>query len=253
MSYAILPPEVNSALLHCGAGSSPMLAAAAAWGNLAGELQSMAGAFSSSIAGLVQGVWQGPAAAKMVEAAAPYASWLHAAATHSESVARQSNTVAAAFETAQTATVHPVAIAANRALTAALARANFLGFNIPAIIAMEAEYEAMWATDVSAMFNYHVGASAAWSQLGSLQNGAPLQQLLRLLPGIPAGGAPTPTTVTPATEPQPPTTATPPTTETPVTGGSSTPTAPNRPIKVLAPEDGGQATIPPIRKVGSAG
>jgi hypothetical protein len=31
MSFLVLPPEMNSALMHAGAGSGPMLAAAAAW------------------------------------------------------------------------------------------------------------------------------------------------------------------------------------------------------------------------------
>jgi hypothetical protein len=38
MSFLVLPPEINSMLMYTGAGSSPMLAAAAAWDGLAAEL-----------------------------------------------------------------------------------------------------------------------------------------------------------------------------------------------------------------------
>ncbi|MGO9383763.1 MAG: PPE domain-containing protein, partial [Mycobacterium sp.] len=40
MSFLVFPPEINSSLLYSGAGSSPMLAAAASWNGLAAELSS---------------------------------------------------------------------------------------------------------------------------------------------------------------------------------------------------------------------
>ncbi|NGY03021.1 PPE domain-containing protein, partial [Mycobacterium tuberculosis] len=38
MEFPVLPPEINSVLMYSGAGSSPLLAAAAAWDGLAEEL-----------------------------------------------------------------------------------------------------------------------------------------------------------------------------------------------------------------------
>ena len=35
MNFSVLPPEVNSARMYVGAGSGPMLEAAAAWDGLA--------------------------------------------------------------------------------------------------------------------------------------------------------------------------------------------------------------------------
>lgn len=46
MSFLVLPPEVNSALMFAGAGSGPTLAAAAAWDGLAAELGQAANSFS---------------------------------------------------------------------------------------------------------------------------------------------------------------------------------------------------------------
>ncbi len=45
MSFLVLPPEMNSAAMYSGAGSGPMLEAAAAWDGLASELGSAASSF----------------------------------------------------------------------------------------------------------------------------------------------------------------------------------------------------------------
>ncbi|EUA86908.1 PPE family protein [Mycobacterium ulcerans str. Harvey] len=58
------------------------------------------------------------------------------------------------------AMIHPLAVAANRNVFVQLVRSNFFGFNAPAIMAAESQYE-MWAADVAAMTGYHSGVSAA--------------------------------------------------------------------------------------------
>lgn len=209
MSYPVFPPEINSALIHAGAGPGPMLDAATSWARLADELHSAATSFGSVTASLTSGPWQGPAATKMAAAAAPYTAWLSTAAAHSEAAASQAAAVATAFETVFTATVQPAMIAANRTVLAALANTNFFGLNLPAIAALEADYEEMWVRDVTAMFGYHVEASAALANLG------PVQQLLRLIPGLAATGpAPNPPSASvpaaPETPASPPPAGTPP-------------------------------------------
>src|ERR1700757_1521336 len=68
------------------------------------------------------------------------------------------------------ATVHPLAVAANRNGLVQLVMSNLFGQNAPAIAAAEADYERMWAQDVAAMAGYHAGASAAAAQLAPLQS-----------------------------------------------------------------------------------
>ncbi len=169
MNFSVLPPEVNSARLFSGAGSAPMLAAAGAWNGLADELASAASSFSSVTSGLTEQAWQGPASAAMAAAAAPYAGWLSAAAARATGAAGQARAVAEAFEAARAATIHPLVVAANRNGLVRLVTSNFFGQNAPAIAAVEAEYEQMWAQDVTAMAGYHAGASAAAAQLGPWQ------------------------------------------------------------------------------------
>ncbi|SOJ52433.1 PPE family protein PPE34 [Mycobacterium simulans] len=165
MNFAVLPPEVNSLLIYSGAGSEPLLAAAAAWDGLAAELGSAAAAFGSVTSGLAGGVWQGPSSVAMVAAAAPYLGWLSAAAASAESAAGQARAVVSVFEAALAATVDPFVVAANRSQFVSLALSNLFGQNTPAIAAAEFDYELMWAQDVAAMLGYHAGASAAASAL----------------------------------------------------------------------------------------
>src|SRR5271166_1595586 len=183
MGFSVLPPEINSARMYTGAGSGPMLATAAAWDGLAGELGAAAASFSSLTSGLANGSWQGAAAQAMANAAAPYAGWLHQAATRAETTASQAKAAAAVFEAAQAATVHPLQVVANRTQLMSLVNTNLLGLNAPAIAAVESEYEQMWAQDVAAMSSYYGGASAVTAQLTSWQ------QALQNLPGLAGNGA----------------------------------------------------------------
>ncbi|EUA02919.1 PPE family protein [Mycobacterium kansasii 824] len=59
MSFLVLPPELNSALMFSGAGSGPLLDAAAAWEGLASDLGTAASSFSSVTSGLAGQAWQG--------------------------------------------------------------------------------------------------------------------------------------------------------------------------------------------------
>src|SRR6516162_7099223 len=148
MSFLVLPPETNSALMHAGAGSAPMLAAAAAWDGLAAELGSAAQSFSSVTSGLASDAWQGAASAAMLSTAVRYTAVLSAAAIQAQTAAAQAQAVASEFESALAATVHPALVTANRNQFVQLVFSNLFGQNAPAIAAAESDYEAMWARDV---------------------------------------------------------------------------------------------------------
>jgi PPE-repeat protein len=164
LDFGALPPEINSGRMYVGPGSGPMLAAAAAWDELATELQSTAASYGSTIEGLAAGPWAGPSSIAMAAAAAPYVAWMNATGAQAEEAASQAKLAAGAYETAFAATVPPQVIAANRALLMALIATNFLGQNTPAIAATEAHYMEMWAQDAAAMYAY-AGSSASATQL----------------------------------------------------------------------------------------
>ncbi|WP_373175675.1 PPE family protein, partial [Mycobacterium marinum] len=175
MNFSVLPPEVNSALIFTGPGAEPMRTAATAWGGMAVELESAADSFASVTSGLVGGAWQGASSVAMGTAAASYLGWLNAAAAHAEQAAAQAEALVAEFAAAQSAMVQPFLLAANRSSLVSLVLSNLFGQNAPAIAAVEAEYEQMWALDVSTMATYHAGASAAAASLTPLAQ--PLQNL----------------------------------------------------------------------------
>ncbi|BCI90066.1 hypothetical protein NIIDMKKI_52720 [Mycobacterium kansasii] len=169
MDFSVSPPEINSARMFAGAGSGPMLQAATAWDALANELRTAAASVGSVTTGIALGSWQGPAAAAMAAAAAPYLGWLQTAAAQAEQAAAQASTAVSAFEAALAAIVHPGCIAANRSRLLSLVVSNLLGQNAPAIASAEANYEQMWAQDVAAMFGYHSGASGVAAALTPLR------------------------------------------------------------------------------------
>ncbi len=166
LDFAMLPPEINSARMYSGAGSSPMLAAASAWKGLSAELRSTALSYGRVLSALTDEEWHGPASAAMASAAMPYVAWMNTTAAQAEQTATQAEAAAAAYDTAFAATVPPPEIAANRAQLPKLVATNTLGHNTPAIAANEAQYAQMWAQDASAMYGY-AGNSAAATRLAS--------------------------------------------------------------------------------------
>jgi PPE-repeat protein len=171
--FAALPPEINSTLMYTGPGAGPLIAAAAAWNNLAAELSTTASTSQSVISTLTDEEWRGPSAAAMATAATPYVGWMHTTAAAAQLAASQAMASAAAYEAAFGMTVPPPVIAANRAQLAALVGTNVLGQNTPAIAATEAHYGEMWAQDAAAMYGY-AASSASAAKLEPLSDPAPV-------------------------------------------------------------------------------
>jgi PPE-repeat protein len=161
MDFAILPPEINSARMYTGPGSGSLMAAAASWDSLAGDLGTTAQTYQSVLSDLTTLSWHGPAAAAMTAAVIPYMGWLYTTAEQAQQTAMQARGAAMAFEQAYAMTVPPPVIAANRAQLMALIATNFFGQNTAAIAATEAQYAEMWAQDANAMYGYAASSAAA--------------------------------------------------------------------------------------------
>ena len=161
IDYAVLPPEINSARMYAGAGSAPMLGAAAAWDKLAATLTSTANSYRAVVSELTDSPWQGPSADAMAAAAEPYVDWMHATAAGAVATAEQARSAAAAYENAHGATVPPPVVTANRVELTTLVQTNVLGQNAAAIAANQADYSQMWAQDAAAMQVYAAHSAAA--------------------------------------------------------------------------------------------
>jgi PPE-repeat protein len=127
VDFGALPPEINSGLMYAGAGSGPLVAAAAAWQGLASQLGSAATSYGAVVSDLTGGPWVGPSSVSMAAAAAPYVGWMSTTAAQAEQTASQLGSAIAAYEAAFAATVPPPVIAANRALLAVLVATNIFG------------------------------------------------------------------------------------------------------------------------------
>lgn len=161
MEFGALPPEVNSGRMYSGPGPGSLLTAAAAWDQLAVELNIAASSYRSVISRLVGGAWTGPSAAAMAAPAHTYVTWLHTTASKAEQTASQTKAAVSAYWAARTATVPPPVIAANRTLLMQLIQSNVFGQNSPAIGTVEAQYAEMWAQDAAAMYGYATSSAAA--------------------------------------------------------------------------------------------
>jgi PPE-repeat protein len=161
LDFAAMPPDITSALIYTGAGSGPLMAAAAGWSNLAAELSTTASSWESIVGTLTTGQWLGGGSAAAAAAAVPIVSWLTTAAAAAEQAASQATSSAAAYEAAFAGVISPPVIAANRAQLAALVATNFLGINTPAIMATEAEYAEFWVQDAITMYVYQAASMAA--------------------------------------------------------------------------------------------
>ncbi|WP_313901995.1 PPE family protein [Mycobacterium tilburgii] len=161
IDFGALPPEVNSARMYAGAGSTSMTTAASAWNFLAAELNSAALGCDAVVTQLVSEEWLGPASAAAVQALTLYVTWMKITAEQAEHTASQLTAAAAAFEGAFGATVPPSLIAQNRALLGQALQTNVLGQNASVIAQLEAQYGQMWAQDADTMYNYAAQASQA--------------------------------------------------------------------------------------------
>jgi PPE-repeat protein len=161
MDYAFLPPEVSSARMYAGPGSSSLLAAAGNWDALSDELGTTADHYESVLSSLTSLEWRGAASEAMTDSAARYVTWLQKAAEQTKQTALQTRAAASAFERAHAMTVPPTAVTANRTRLASLTTTNIVGQNTAAIAAAEAQYAEYWAQDSAAMSGYAASSAAA--------------------------------------------------------------------------------------------
>jgi PPE-repeat protein len=173
MSFSLIPPEINSALMYSGAGSGPLLEAATAWDELAADLEATATQYQTAITNLTTGTWLGPSSTQMAAAAEPYIAWLQTTAAEAAQTGAQAKAAAAAYGTAYSSMVPPPVISANRAELTTLVSNNFLGQNTGAIANNEADYLSMWIQDALGMDTYNQASTGASGALPA-QSAAPM-------------------------------------------------------------------------------
>ncbi len=160
MEFTTVPPEITSALIHSGPGAESLIAAAAAWQQLATTLEDSAESYRTALSSL-DGTWHGPSSALMLQAVEPYVTWLRTTAQQAQQVAASAQTAAAAYNSVSASVVPTAQVLANRTRLAQLLATNGFGRNLPAIAQTEAEYQAMWANNSAAMNRYQATSAQA--------------------------------------------------------------------------------------------
>ncbi|WIM87778.1 PPE family protein [Candidatus Mycobacterium wuenschmannii] len=160
MEFTTLPPEVISALIHSGPGSESLVDAAAAWRQLAADLEDAADSYAAAVSSMAD-TWHGPSSAAMNQSVAPYLTWLRTTSQQAQQVAASAQAAATAFNAASASVVPTATVFANRTQLAQLLATNTFGRNMPAIAANEAAYQQMWANNSAAMTRYQAATAQA--------------------------------------------------------------------------------------------
>lgn len=155
-----MPPEVNTARLMMGAGTAPMLQAAAGWQALATALTAQAAELDVALKSLQQ-LWTGASSERAIAAATPMVTWLQTAAGQAEQRAAQATAQAAAYTAALVTTPTLPDIAVNHVTRAVLTATNFFGINTMPIGLKETDYFVrMWNQAATAMDVYQAETTA---------------------------------------------------------------------------------------------
>lgn len=154
MFWHAMPPEVNTSRLMAGAGTAPMMQAAAGWEAFAISLETQADELAGSLAAL-QGVWSGSASERAIAAITPMIIWLRTVSAQAHKRSAQALAQATAYTAAMATTPPLMEIEQNHITRGVLHSTNFLGINTVPIGVNEMDYFVrMWNQAAGAMDVY---------------------------------------------------------------------------------------------------
>ncbi|SPM42701.1 hypothetical protein MNAB215_4921, partial [Mycobacterium numidiamassiliense] len=164
-SFDLLPPDVTSALIYSGPGSTSYTTAASAWNAIAAELQSYALGINNVVTELSNEEWLGVSSSAMASAVGPFVQWAQNTATQAEQNATSASSAAAAYEQVFASVTPPPVIALNRAQLLKATATNIFGQNNNVISQLEQQYQGYWAKNTSALNAYQTQSTNATKQL----------------------------------------------------------------------------------------
>jgi PPE-repeat protein len=165
------PPEINYTLMTTGDLGASLMSAGAAHQSLADMLlaEMLQMGFNTSSTAAVS--WQGPGGQMMQISAGEFIAILEAASIWIQTASQQALEVVSAHQAAVQAMIPAEVSLTNRATQHALVMTNFMGFNTPAINALDAQYGGFWINNAG---QRSVFGSVVSMALGLLATPAPL-------------------------------------------------------------------------------
>lgn len=140
---AALPPEINTGLVHGGAGPVPLEQAALAFA--AAAVQDEANAQQlTAILNAVRATWEGQAAEQAAGQLMPLIEWFQSLVVNGTATQMQIEAAAASISAAIAGAPFPPEVTENRTTWGVLNATNFFGVNTPAINVEDARYLEMW-------------------------------------------------------------------------------------------------------------
>lgn len=140
---AAFPPEINTGLVHGGAGPAPLEQAALAFAAAAVQDEANA-AQLIAILNAVRSQWEGQAAEQASAQLTPLIEWFQSLAVNGTATQAQIQLAATAIATAIAEAPVPPLVTENRTTWGVLNATNFFGVNTPAINVQDAHYLEMW-------------------------------------------------------------------------------------------------------------
>ncbi|QUR66585.1 PPE family protein [Mycobacterium spongiae] len=160
MDFISLPPEITSALIHSGPGAQSLIEASVAWQRLGTDLEDTIRIYVPVLSSAAE-AWNGRSSTVMIDAVAPYLTWLRTTAQQCQQLASSAQLAVGAFGSTVSAVVHPSEVTANRVQLARLVATNRLGGNLAAIADTEAQYDRMWVDNSAALYRYQANTAQA--------------------------------------------------------------------------------------------
>ena len=164
-SFDSLPPDVTSALIYSGPGSTSYTTAASGWNAVASELQSYALGINNVVTELSSEEWQGLSSTAFASAVTPFVQWAQKTAVQAEQNGTSASAAAAAYEQVFASITPPPVIALNRAQLLKATSTNIFGQNNNVISQLEQQYQGYWAKNTSALNAYQTQSTNATKQL----------------------------------------------------------------------------------------
>ena len=140
---AALPPEINTGLVHGGAGPVSLEQAAMAFAAAAVQDEASAQQLTARL-NAVRATWEGQAAEQAASQLTPLIEWFQSLVVNGSATQLQIQSAAASIASAIAGAPFPPEVTENRTTWGVLNATNFFGVNTPAINVRDTQYLEMW-------------------------------------------------------------------------------------------------------------